>query len=164
MKIQELKSLVKAIIKEVMNDEGGTIHDIIVTTGGFFGYNERAYVEQLMMHNLKSKYGFEYQILGLKTATGGYDPKAKHEWKIRLELLPNVNMQVVKQAIENDPHVESVEFADVGESLDPKGSTEPSIGGSYAAQQTSVDGSNVRPERDPLTDPLLTGKPFKKDI
>lgn len=43
-------------------------------------------------------------------------------------------------------------------------STEPSIGGSYSDQQTNVDAHNVRLERDPLTDPLLTGKPFKKDI
>ena len=41
-------------------------------------------------------------------------------------------------------------------------STEPSIGGSYGDQQTGVDGSNVRPERDPLTDPMLTGKPLKE--
>ena len=40
-----------------------------------------------------------------------------------------------------------------------KESTEPSIGGSYSDQQTSVAGSDVTQlERDPLTDPLLTGK------
>ena len=41
-------------------------------------------------------------------------------------------------------------------------STEPSIGGSYNDQQTSFN-SYVKPERDALTDPRLTGKePFKK--
>jgi hypothetical protein len=42
-------------------------------------------------------------------------------------------------------------------------STEPSIGGSYNDQQTSLDG-NVRMERDPLNDPILTGKSQKEII
>jgi len=42
-----------------------------------------------------------------------------------------------------------------------KESTEPCIGGSYSDQQTSVAGSDVTQlERDPLTDPMLTGKAF----
>lgn len=45
---------------------------------------------------------------------------------------------------------------------DVEESTEPSIGGSYNDQQSSFN-SYVKPERDALTDPALTGKePFKK--
>jgi hypothetical protein len=43
-------------------------------------------------------------------------------------------------------------------------STEPSIGGGYSDQQTTIGGYDVTQlERDPLLDPLLTGKEMNED-
>lgn len=109
MKKKELKIFIKAILNEAVDQEGGTVHTMIVTTDGFFGLNERNYVEELMMHNLKRKFGFDY-TLEKEERDPTYKKRGPVKWTITFELPPRVNMQVVKNAIENDPHVESVEF------------------------------------------------------
>jgi hypothetical protein len=147
MKKSQLKSLIKAIIKESMDDVGGTNHDIVITTKGFFGRNEEAFFRDLLMFDVRFDDKAEYKILRQHKL-----PNGNVEWTINIEMPPNSNFQVIKGKIEKNPHVVSVKFQGIDE--------DHGLGFSHNA---TTDTSDVQLTRDQLNDPVLTGKkPFKE--
>jgi hypothetical protein len=135
MKIQELKSLVKAVIREAT-----TLQSEIV-----FGYDDAEPKSDSPVGPLNDISG----KVANNIKTGQITTEKAWEYISKKFKSPN-DIEHIKWRI--NKHLRNSARNE---------STEPSIGGSYGDQQTNVDAHNVRPERDPLTDPMLRTEAFR---